>query len=246
MIRDEEVLDEVVEAKRQGHRYIKLFLDRSRIGRNQDSIIISGAVILRGIRKGSGIGGLPDYEFQAVAGESLVFTFSREEREYICWMYDDEMPGYFSPVGYNRDLLASHLNESFFIINDVAVLQDVQNRAQWLVDNPKRRNQRQSNPSFAGQATKATSVDELDREIEILKERKRLAIQSGGNASGFDDTIARQNLDLTKTSNLNAEKNTIREDRNRKQREYRAKKKAEQSGTSTGQPEHKELEPANA
>jgi len=237
MIKEEETLDEVLEAKRQGHKFIKLFLHRSRIGRNQAEIIISGAVALRGIKKGSGIGGLPDYDFHPVVGESLVFTFSREEREYVCWMYDDQEPGYFSPIGYNRDLLATHLDDNFFVVNDVAVLQDIQSRYEWLKSNPDKRNKRQVAAAFTTGAPQ--SVDEIDAQIEMLKERKRLAMESGGQVSQITDTIQRTEVDRENTAAVVDAKEQARIARNKKQREYRARKKAETA-------EKKELEPSNA
>jgi hypothetical protein len=228
MIKDleEDIIDKVAEAKRQGHRFIKLFLNRNMVQRNKGEILISGAVALIGTKKGSGFGGLPDFDFKPKQGESLHFSFSREEMEYMCWMFDDQGPGYFSSVGYNRDLLASHLEEDFFVIPDPAVLEDVKKRHSYMKANPGKKNHMRE-PAMM--STTAESVEDIDAQIEYLKSRKEnIKPQTVPTESSKDEHVIPEGVP---TDNVPEEKapnpRDQKDERNRKQREYRARKKKE-------------------
>jgi hypothetical protein len=206
MIKDEEMFDEVIEAQRQGHRFFKIFLDRSRIGHQQAELLISGAVILRGFKKGSGIGGAPEFEFKAVHGQSLVFRYSKADADFVCMMYDDPGPGYFSATGYNRDLLATHYGENFFYVKDPEIKADIEKRVIWLEENKDKRNQRRKDPSIM--STTVNNVDDIDSQIAFLESKKKemLAKDNNANLPPSDE----------------AEKKRL--ERNAKQRAYRKKK----------------------
>jgi len=168
---DERTYSELTEAKRAGHKFMKIYLNRAQIGRGQRQVIISGAVVLNGIRIGSDDFGQDTYRFDEMRGESMVFEFNPEEREFICWVYDDPGRGYFSPYGYNRDLLATHWDEPYFVIKDPEVYADVKSRAQFLKDNPQT-HKISKEKATVGNINNAVTADEIDSQIEFLKQRK--------------------------------------------------------------------------
>ena len=168
---EEEYFDQVVEAKRQNYRFIKVFLHRDRIGRGQSEILISGCVGIQGSKVGTGgIGGLAEYEFRTVHSDEMRFTFDRNEREYVCHLLDDQGPGYFSEVGYNRDLLASHLNENYFVIQDASVLKDIQKRHALLLSNGGKKVKMKKAPVLDNNSTS----EDIDAQIKFLEEKKKL------------------------------------------------------------------------
>lgn len=212
MINEEENIDEVIEAKRQGHKFIKVFLHPEIIQRNANEVAISGAIVLKAEKRGVGAGGLPDYHFTAEGGETLIFRFNRAEREFMCWVFDDKGPGYFSPIGYNRDLLASHLEENFFIIPDEKVKKDIENRYQYMKENPGKRSVNAGAPILTAPTE---TPEDIDAQIIYLKEKKRA--MGTGNSS---KTVYRMQP-LT-----DEEK---KEKRNQTQREYRQRQKEERA-----------------
>lgn len=236
MIKEEETIDEVIEAQRKGHKFIKLYLNRSMVGRNQSEIVISGVVALRGIPKGSGMGGMPEYEFESRGGEALVFRYSRDEREYTAWMFDDMGPGYFSSVGYNRDILASHLEDSFFEIRDQSVLNDVMERRDFLTNNPGKKNKIRKVPMLE---TTALTAEDIDAQIQHLLKKKETIQKSENPAelNSLSDEDARRNIDAGNvvekgepgrpSTKVGMSPEEIKADRNKKQKEYRARKKLE-------------------
>ena len=235
MIKDEEIVDEVIEAKRKGFKFIKVILDRSRIGRNQSEIHIAGAVILKGFKKGMGTGGLPEYNFEPRGGESMIFQFSREEREYVCWLYDDDGPGYFSRIGFNRDLLASHLEEKCFILSDPDVEKDVIARYEFIKSNPgKKRKQIKENIVVKD----SDSVEDIDAQIAFLK-KKREDFKREDSISVIDsqkDPMSGLSHDEKVEINKQKYLDEQRRKRNKRQRAYRQNKK-DKTQTGKGTPE---------
>lgn len=168
MIRDikDSFFDKRVEAKKFGHRFIKVYLHPSKIGRNQQEVIISGCVDLVGTPSGLNDRGQRSYNFHEQYGASMKFILDDNEGEFVCWLYDDQGKGYFSETGYNRDLLASHYNDNFFTINDVDVLKDVQERAEWRSAHKKDKYREGIAPKI-----KQASKEDLAKEIEALQKK---------------------------------------------------------------------------
>jgi hypothetical protein len=162
-------LDEIAEAKHLGHKFMKIFLHPDRIGRNQKQIIISGAVVLKGFITGNDNHGRMGYTFEERRGDSMVFNYDPQEREYVCWLYDDPGMGYFSETGYNRDLLASHFNDNFFIIQDPDVYADVNLRAEYLKKNPNTKYKKKTSVDKS-----LNTIDDIDSQIKFLKQRKEI------------------------------------------------------------------------
>ena len=158
--------DEIAEAKKLGHKFIKVYLHPSKIGKGQKEVLIGGAIILRGYRKGD-----DDFDFIPEKDANMVFIYDRNEREHICWLYDDPGKGYFSDVGYNRDLLATHWTENYFVLKEPSVYAEVKRRYEFLKENPPNRKQRKEQFNPQGRATPETAVKDLEDQIKFLKGR---------------------------------------------------------------------------
>ena len=167
---EERYLDQVIEAKRKGYKFIKVILHHERIQRGQKEILISGCVGLQAIKVGSdGIGGLPEYEFKLTQSDEMRFVFDKNEREYVCQLLDDKGPGYFSEISFNRDLLASHFTQNYFIIDDPEVKKDVEKRYNYLLSLNGKKVTRKAAPVLDNNATE----EEIDEQIRFLKEKKK-------------------------------------------------------------------------
>ncbi len=167
---EEEYFDQVIEAKRQNYRFIRVFLHRDRIGRGQKEILISGCVGLHAYKTGmDGIGGTSEYEFKTIHGDEMRFTFDKNEREYVCDLLDDQGPGYFSEVGFNRDLIASHFSEPYFIIKDVEVLKDIKKRYETLIALGGEKIERKKAPVLNNNSTS----EDIDEQIKFLQNMKK-------------------------------------------------------------------------
>lgn len=197
---DSRAFVEIVEAKRQGHKFIKVYLHRSKIGRGQKRIMISGAVTLVGYRVGMDDFGSGNFRFEERRGDSMVFEFDENEREYICWLYDDAGRGYFSPNGYNRDLLATHFDQEFFIIKDPEVYADVKLRYEHLQKNPPSE-ATTNHKAFTTNINSGMTLDEIDSQIEFLKQRKEqiIKIDSSGSIEEDQKTEAYDRLKKERT-----------------------------------------------
>lgn len=159
--------DEYVEAKKQGYKFIKVYLNHKRVETSGKTVTICGAVMLKGTKGGLNSVGQRAYEFREIrGGASMIFRLDESEREFICYMYDDPGRGYFSPVGFNRDFLASHMDRDDFIIRDPEVHADIKLRYEYMKANPGKK--------YKGEAPKtsanATRVD-IENEINHLQER---------------------------------------------------------------------------
>ncbi len=163
---------EIVEAKRLGHNFMKIYLHRSRIGRNQKQIIISGAVVLRGYRSGMDEFGNDLFHFEEKRGESMIFEFDPADREYVCYLYDDPGKGYFSETGYNRDLLASHFEEDYFVIKEPQLHAEIQARYDWMKENPGK--QLDSSNKIVTNINSGGSIEDIDSQIKFLQSRKSM------------------------------------------------------------------------
>jgi len=162
--------NQLIEARRAGHKFMKIYLHRDRIGQMQRKISICGAVTLIGYKKGVDGMGLPKFDFREVRGESMVFEFDYSEREFICWLYDDPGPGYFSKTGYNRDLLASHWEENFFIIQDPELYADIHARYKYHKANPTKTVQKKG--PVVDKITTDDSIQDIDAQMAFLQAQK--------------------------------------------------------------------------
>lgn len=196
---------ELAEAKRQGHNFMKIYLHRSKIGRGERKIIISGAVTLQGFRRGFDQFGGDSYEFVERRGDSMVFEFDENEREFICWLYDDPGRGYFSPNGYNRDLLASHWEENFFIIKDPEVYADVKLRYEYLKSNPKKLEIISAHVDVNRNISSGMTVDEIESQIDFLLQRKEQIIKI--NSENQEEEILKAKVYEQKKAEKEAEEN---------------------------------------
>jgi recombination DNA repair RAD52 pathway protein len=116
------------------------------------------------------------------------FFFERQEREFICDLYDDKGPGYFSPIGYNRDLLASHmiseeLEDQFFVIKDPIVMADIKNRIDYIKKfkmKPPKFNAPDVNYAavlMRDMQQKPTTIEEIEKQLaDLLKLKDDLSL----------------------------------------------------------------------
>ena len=164
--------DEIAEAKKQGHKFHKIYLHRSKAGKGQQKISISGAIILRGYR--SGIDQDETFTFQPMSNENLDFYWDRNEREFICWLYEDQGPGYFSNKCYNKDLLATHFDQDYFIIKEPELFAEVKTRYEWLKKNPPKLDKPVNNFNpHNNRISKEDDISDLESQIQILQGRKK-------------------------------------------------------------------------
>lgn len=164
----------IAEAKRHGSKFIKVYLHPNAVGNSTGPIRFSGCVELKGSM--SGIGPQAKYTFREIRGGSFEFQYSENEHEWICWLFDDQQKGSFSPIGYNRDLLAGHIGQRIFVIKDSLIYTDLKRRAEWLKDNIddiRRKKQERADRISAGlePATAAESINELKNQREFLDNR---------------------------------------------------------------------------
>lgn len=161
----------VIEAKRAGKRFIKVRLNpRHWPSETSEEKKITGGVELRGHRR-PGVGGHASWGFSERRDGDLRFNWDPRERDFICMMYDDQGPGYFSGVGFNRDLLASHYGDGMFVIDDPDVIADVQNR----IENLQGSKSKSYEEKQAFKSRQQASV--IDRQVRELEERKKRLIQ---------------------------------------------------------------------
>lgn len=199
---DDQAIEELAEAKKKGHKFMKIYLHPSKIQRNQKKIIISGAVTLQAVKVGLDQFGGTEYRFVEKRGDSMIFEFDSAEREYVCWLYDDVGRGYFSPVGYNRDLLASHWKEDFFIIKDPEAYADVKLRHDYISENPKATTiDVKSEKAINQHISSGQNVEEIDNQIKFLQQRKTQVIK-------MDEE---HNIELDKRETVYQEKKAAKE-----------------------------------
>ena len=179
---------ELAEAKRQGHKFMKIYLHRSKIPRQQSKFIISGAVTLIGVKTGLDEYGGEQYHFEERRGDSMVFEFDRSEREFICYLYDDPGHGYFSPSGYNRDLLATHFNQSYFVIKDPNLYADVKLRYEYIQKNPPKKIVVNHHQGVVPNLNSGSTVTEINNQIEFLQQRKEQLIEMDSQIINEDET----------------------------------------------------------
>ena len=179
---------ELAEAKRQGHKFMKIYLHRSKIPRNQSKMIISGAVTLIGIKVGLDEYGGEQYHFEERRGDSMIFEFDPSEREFVCYLYDDPGRGYFSPSGYNRDLLATHWDQQYFVIKDPSIYADVKLRYEYIKANPPKQLIVNHHAGVVPTINSSSTVSEIENQIEFLKQRKAQMIELDSHIINEDQT----------------------------------------------------------
>lgn len=245
-IKDENILDEILEAQAQGHKFIKVYLNMRIFGRTQNEMIISGGVKLIASQTGNGMAGLPEYSFEERSGESFRFALDVKERQYTCHILDDQGPGYFSPIGYNRDLLATHMEEGFFMIPDKEVEADVLKRAEYIKENKKKHVSKKDRPAVL--TSTANTPEDIDSHIKYLLEKKKSILQRDGKVA-----ITNENNDIQpplvsqvpetpeeKVARIAKEEAAAaqakKDLRNSKQKEYRLKLKADKKAEKETEP----------
>lgn len=165
-----EDFDTIAEAKRQGKQFIKVLLHPRQTERISERHFITGCVELKGYK--TGVGHNARFSFQEITGGTAKFEFDVSEREWICWLYDDNLQGPYSPFGFNRDFLAGHFKQEMFIIKDPQVYADVKQRAIYLEKNrDKIKAELKERKVNLGKKT-GNVIEDIDAQMEALQRRK--------------------------------------------------------------------------
>ena len=150
-------------AKAVGHDEIEVHLNPE--SNHQGAGSITGCKVLRVYPAGTDRNNVPKYDFVVGDGD-IKFAFNEEKFAMCAHLLDDKERGTVSPVGYNRDLLASHID--LFIVPDPAIAADVQKRAEKMMvraaENDVKRKAEAEGDSL--------SVNDIDEQMEELQKRK--------------------------------------------------------------------------
>lgn len=168
-------MDVVAEAERQGYHFIKVFLHPTQVKKSGGPSRFSGCIELKGSQQG--IGSKATFVFSQIKGGSFVFNYEQSSRRWVCYMFDDQHEGPYSAVGFNRDMLAGHLGQNWFIVEDPKIFIDLKKRHEWLVSNieviRKRKEDKKNRIDVSGGVpTAAENIEDLETKIKFLEDRK--------------------------------------------------------------------------
>jgi hypothetical protein len=125
--------DEMMAAESKGHKFIELHLNHPERYMGRKEVKILGVKMLKGYVKGRSAMGIPDFNFSVMGGE-IKFKLDRQKRAYVGYLFDDKEIGPGSgQVGYNRDILATHLGTGEFKIMDESVRKDAELRLKLII-----------------------------------------------------------------------------------------------------------------
>jgi len=166
LVNEEDVRsEEIYAAEEKGYKFIEVHLNSE--VRLQDTSHIAGILVARAYRAGEDENNIPIYHF-IVGGGYLKFLFDRRKRRMVAHVLDDDEKGAFSPKGFNRDFLATHINMLDVVDKNIAA--DIRQRAEAV------------KKKAMETRVKNKSTDELDKEIEALQKRK-IAVQAENETS---------------------------------------------------------------
>lgn len=211
-------------AKRAGHKDIEIRLNPQ--ARHQSAGQITGCKVLRVFPNGTDHNNVPKYEFEVGNGD-ISFVFDEEKMDMVAYLLDDEERGTVSQVGYNRDLLASHID--IFIVVDPTIAADVEKRAEKIRRKAVEDERRRSNVEVSEDYAEETP-DELDAKIKMLQEKKAKALSKATSIPSQAPVPGNKPPEVKKTKNTRkpqtpAEKKAWGADMKRR-RELKRKEKA--------------------
>jgi hypothetical protein len=164
-------------AEHEGYRFIKLRLNPKKLRRITREVRITGVKVIRAF-----VGGVNEDGSQAiqvsVQSGAAVFIFDRADREWTTYLLDDKEKGKGSPIGHNRDFLASHCtngwDDSLFIMYETddysrEVKKDVDVRA-------KKLKARLDSQKKADDDARVQTVEDIEREEMDLAKKKALLL----------------------------------------------------------------------
>lgn len=160
-------------AKSAGYSEIEIHLNPE--SHHQSAGAITGCKVLRVFPAGNDRNNVPQFEFEVGNGD-ISFAFDEKKYEMVAYLLDDKERGTVSPVGYNRDLLASHTD--LFIVPDPAINADVQKRADKIRVRALEKEKERENMEVSDDLM-AESVDDLDAQIKALQDKKATAMGKG-------------------------------------------------------------------
>lgn len=131
----------------------------------------------------------------------LIFRFDPHIRRHAAYIWDDDMPGEFSKVGYNRDFLASHHDHRQWEIEDDNIRRDIARRLTVLKANLK---DKEENPvadeSLSQEDMENISLEGLEAQIEALTKAKEKIILGKDVQPEKKETIPeKENVEPKKT-----------------------------------------------
>lgn len=170
---DDDSTAKIYAAKAAGYKFIEVHLKPN--VKLQGTGRISGAMTLRVWPDGLDHNNVPKFAFKATGGD-IQFAFDNKKFVMYASVLDDNEKGVVSEVGYNRDLLATHLD--LFDIPDPEIAADIKSRAElYKAKALQAEAERQPEPDLELYAAgPIESVSEIDRQIAMLQRRKDAAL----------------------------------------------------------------------
>ena len=154
----------VYAAKAAGYKFIEVHLNPN--ANVQNAGRITGAYKLNVYPAGTDRNNLPKYDFH-VRGGDIEFAFDKRKYVMLAQVLDDTEKGAVSDIGYNRDLLATHID--MFIIPDKDVEKDVLKRAERIRERAfQKKPVDGTDMTLYGEET----ITDIDKKIQELTEKK--------------------------------------------------------------------------
>lgn len=148
-------------AQQQGHEFIEVHLNPAI--KLQNASRMTGARVIRAYDGPLDEYNIPTYEF-AVTGGDIEFKRDLVKRKMVAFVLDDKEKGVVSPTGFNRDLLASHIDS--FIVPDPVIAADIRNRADLLLQKRARDEK----------VKEEKSAEDYEKEIKELQAKRDAAL----------------------------------------------------------------------
>lgn len=180
------------EAIHQGHAFMKLKLNPGAFRRAPREYRMCGVKAIKGSRGASDETGRPNIGIRITGGD-ISFIWNKEDREWIGWLLDDKDKGAFSKVGYNRDVIASHVAgvgwaKAVFHLDEKdeytrSIKKDVEDRILRMENSQKSAEQ-------TAEEKRLSSLSEIDRSMEELMARKQAMLSSAPSTAKEEAPVA--------------------------------------------------------
>ena len=153
-------------AKSAGYSEIEIHLNPET--KHQSAGAISGCKVLRVYPAGTDLNNMPKFDFVVGDGD-INFAFDESRYAMVAYLLDDKERGTVSPVGYNRDLLASHTD--LFIVPDPDVKADIEKRAEKMRVRAAEKEEQFKNEKVSEDFAPET-VEDIDAQMANLQKKK--------------------------------------------------------------------------
>ena len=172
---DKKEFDQLVAAEDAGYKFMKVYLNKTRVSRGQKEVFIHGVKQLKAYGRGRNEEGIDEWEFVKDSG-LVKFKLDRRERAYIGYLWDDNDKTKYGWKGYNRNILATHIETGDFIIKDEDILKSIHNRLEKI----KAFNAKHiiTEEEKIEKISVGTDEKDLDEQIKFLQAKKEMINKS--------------------------------------------------------------------